>query len=351
MNNEKTLKSIVNLENLEYYKLAGEIHSRVYDFIQPYLKHGIKILDICELIENKIREYSREYSKKSHKYHESHNIGNILNDSIAFPTGISINHVAAHYTPHYGEETILKSGDVCKIDYGVHINGCIVDSAFTVNLDNRYAKLLEASRIATDTVVKNLGVDARFHELSRIAQEIVTSYEIEIDNKIIPLKPIDNLAGHNILPWTIHAGKYLHSVVKENDNQTVEENEVIAVEVFVSTGEGTTILDENKLNYSHYMLKNRNTENTGNTRIPLFNIKRVNDVSRIIQNNFSTLAFCPRFIDYFNGEKQKNYGFCLDYLFQNNIINSYPPLIEPDKDALIAQFEKSVFVGDTKIIL
>ena len=348
MNNETTIESIVNLENLEYYKLAGEIHSKVYDFIQPYLIPGIKILDICELIENKIREYSREYSKKSHKYHESHNIGNILNDNIAFPTGISINHVAEHYTPHYGEETILKSGDVCKIDYGVHINGCIVDSAFTINLDNRYATLLEASRIATDTVIKNLGVDARFQELSRIAQEIVSSYEIEIDNRTIPLKPIDNLAGHNILPWTIHAGKYLHSVVKENDNQKVEENEVIAVEVFVSTGEGTTILDENKLNYSHYMLKNRNTRNT---RIPLFNIKRVNDVSRIIQNNFSTLAFCPRFIDYFNGKKQKNYGFCLDYLFQNNILNSYPPLIELDKDAHIAQFEKSVFVGDSKIIL
>ena len=345
MNNEKNIK---NIENIENYKLAGEIHSKVYDFIQPSLKPGIKLLEICELIENKIREYSKEYQI-------FHNIGNQFNDSIAFPTGISINNVAAHYTPHYGEETILKSGDVCKIDYGVHINGCIVDSAFTINLDNRYAKLLEASRIATDTLVKNLGVDARFQDLSRIAQEIVSSYEIELDNITIPLKPIDNLGGHNILPWTIHAGKYLHSVVKENDNQKVEENDVIAVEVFVSTGKGTTILDTNKLNYSHYMFKNSGTSNInyGNReiKIPLFHIKRVNEISKIIQNNFSTLAFCPRFIDYNNGNKHKNYNFCLDYLFKNNILNSYPPLIEPNKSAYIAQFEKSVFVGDTKIIL
>ena len=46
---------------------------------------------------------------------------------IAFPTGCSINHVAAHYTPNSGDKTVLQYGDVCKFDFGTHVNGRIVD--------------------------------------------------------------------------------------------------------------------------------------------------------------------------------------------------------------------------------
>lgn len=33
---------------------------------------------------------------------------NGLHAGIAFPTGCSINHVAAHYTPNNGDDTVLK---------------------------------------------------------------------------------------------------------------------------------------------------------------------------------------------------------------------------------------------------
>ncbi len=42
---------------------------------------------------------------------------------IAFPTGCSINHVAAHYTPNVGDNTVLQYGDVMKVDFGTQING------------------------------------------------------------------------------------------------------------------------------------------------------------------------------------------------------------------------------------
>jgi methionyl aminopeptidase len=32
----------------------------------------------------------------------------------AFPTGCSLNHVAAHYTPNTGDDTVLQYGDVMK---------------------------------------------------------------------------------------------------------------------------------------------------------------------------------------------------------------------------------------------
>lgn len=42
---------------------------------------------------------------------------------LAFPTGVSLNHCAAHYTPNAGDDTVLGYDDVMKCDFGVHING------------------------------------------------------------------------------------------------------------------------------------------------------------------------------------------------------------------------------------
>ena len=44
-------------------------------------------------------------------------------EGLAFPTGCSLNHCAAHYTPNAGDKTVLQYDDVCKIDFGTHING------------------------------------------------------------------------------------------------------------------------------------------------------------------------------------------------------------------------------------
>jgi methionine aminopeptidase len=39
---------------------------------------------------------------------------NGLECGIAFPTGCSLNHCAAHYTPNAGDQTVLQYDDVCK---------------------------------------------------------------------------------------------------------------------------------------------------------------------------------------------------------------------------------------------
>ena len=52
------------------------------------IKPGMKLVDICEAIENTNRRLIE---------------ANKLEAGIAFPTGCSINHVAAHYTPNPGD--------------------------------------------------------------------------------------------------------------------------------------------------------------------------------------------------------------------------------------------------------
>ena len=49
---------------------------------------------------------------------------------------------------------VLQQSDVLKVDFGVHVKGRIVDSAFTMIWEPTYEKLLEAVREATDTGVR-----------------------------------------------------------------------------------------------------------------------------------------------------------------------------------------------------
>uniref|UniRef100_A0A6C0ELC7 Peptidase M24 domain-containing protein n=1 Tax=viral metagenome TaxID=1070528 RepID=A0A6C0ELC7_9ZZZZ len=305
------------------YRIAGEIHKKTQTLIKSQLKPGMKLIDICKTIEDSIKEETEKQ----------------INQGIAFPTGISINNLAAHFTPEWDNVKTLNPGDVCKIDFGVHHNGCIIDSAFTINMDNKYDILLESSREAVDKVIKNLGVDVRFKALSGIAQEIVESYEMELNGKTIPIKPIDNITGHNILPWKIHGGKLLYSVPQKNDNCRVEENDIIAVEVYTSNGLGTSIMGKDIKKYSHFMLVDKPK------LVQKFSIKKLEILHTLMNDNFRTLAFCPRYI-YNVNNTPKDYINDFFELHKQGCLNIYPPLYEKDPNSVVAQFEETVYVTE-----
>ena len=51
-------------------------------------------------------------------------------------------------------DQVLQKGDVLKVDIGVHVNGRICDSAFTLNFEPTYDDLLAAAKAATNTGIK-----------------------------------------------------------------------------------------------------------------------------------------------------------------------------------------------------
>jgi len=170
----------------ECVRKAAECHRQVRKYAQSVIKPGRRLVDICNDIE-----------RTNWKLIEA----NGLESGQAFPTGCSINHVAAHYTPNPGDERILEKGDVCKIDFGTHVRGLLVDCAFTVAFDPKYDKLLEAVKDATNTGIKMAGIDSRLNEIGEAIQETMESYEVEIDGKTYPVKAIRNLNGHSIRPY------------------------------------------------------------------------------------------------------------------------------------------------------
>lgn len=78
---------------------------------------------------------------------------------------MSINNCAAHYTPNPGDFRVLDYNDVLKVDFGTHVRGLLVDCAFTVAFNPVYDNLLEAVKEATNTGLKEAGIDARMNEI------------------------------------------------------------------------------------------------------------------------------------------------------------------------------------------
>ena len=60
---------------------------QVRRYVHTIAKPGIPMVELCEKLENSVRALIEE---------------NGLEAGIAFPTGCSLNHVAAHWTPNAG---------------------------------------------------------------------------------------------------------------------------------------------------------------------------------------------------------------------------------------------------------
>ncbi|GLB35807.1 putative cotranslationally removes the N-terminal methionine from nascent proteins [Lyophyllum shimeji] len=296
---------------------AAEVHRQVRQYARKTIRPGMTMMEIAENIEAGTRALVEE---------------NGLEAGVGFPTGVSLNNCAAHYTPNAGDTTVLQQGDVLKVDIGVHVKGRIADSAFTLTFDHAYDKLLEAVKAATDTGIREAGIDVRLGELGGLIQETMESYEVEIGGKVYPVKPIENLSGHSINPYQIHGGKSV-LLVKNDDQTKMEEGEYFAIETFGSTGRGR-IVESGEC--SHYARR------VDAPRVPL-RLQSAKSLLKSINKNFGTLPFCRRYLDRVGESK---YLLALNHLVAQGIVQDYPPLCD-QRGSMTAQFEHTILLRPT----
>jgi methionyl aminopeptidase len=67
---------------------AAEVHRQVRKYARKVIKPGMSMIDIAETIEDGTRALVEE---------------NGLESGVGFPTGLSVNNCAAHYTPNGGD--------------------------------------------------------------------------------------------------------------------------------------------------------------------------------------------------------------------------------------------------------
>ncbi len=320
----------------EIYRTLGDIHNRIEDKILNIIKPGFNIYELCIFIENQI---SIETNSITSKYTIQEN-GTIKCQpelatnpkglslhGIAFPVGININNCAAHYSPITTTSSdVFLLDDVVKIDYGIHIDGYILDAAFTVAFSNRHRDLLETSMKACMAGAKSFRANKRLIEITKsIVESVPEQYGI-----------IRDLCGHQIKPYTIHGGKVVPNVIIPYEHKALA-GEIYTVEPFISTTtEPITYEDTSSGNTSHYMY---------NYFAKVFDVK-ANPVLNMLPTlqSYNTLAFNNRWLP----NNEQSY---LDRLVSKKLYNSYPPIYEKNKDAKIAQFETTLMVTNGEPLL
>jgi methionine aminopeptidase type II len=306
---------------------AAEVHKIVRKNIQSYIKPGVKILDVANKIENDIVKIFGQ---------------NDLKAGIAFPPGLSINNVIAHDTANSNDTRIIGYDDICKIDYGTHVNGYIIDCAFSAAFNPEYENLLNASKEATWAGIRMSGPDASIYDISKEIKEVIESHECTIKGKTYPIVPIKDLGGHNIKKYEIHAGQLILSAPYENKQykeSRMNANEFYAIETFASTGSGK-MGKSSSLQSNHYML-NKEVTTPYKGKLNTFNT-----VYWWIKKNRSTLPFCPRWIE---KENIKGVTMSLNEFARKSHpphVIELPPLVEEVPTSYVSHFEHTIYLHD-----
>lgn len=284
------------MDHLEKHRQAGEIIRKVREESRDLIRDGEKLLDIAQTIEGKIKEYGA---------------------GIAFPLNISVNEIAAHYSPPASDETVLNKGDYVKIDIGCHIDGYIADTAYTVKVGEPDDDLIRASRAGLEAALSMIKAGVKTGEIGKVIEDAIVSYGF---------RPIENLTGHGLGEYSIHAHPSIPNI-DDGSKVVLKEGDTIAIEPFATTGAGRVVDDDRVYIFSFVAPR------------PL----RLDSARKLmyhIQNNYPQLPFAERWV-----AKDKKSEFMLRILIKNGIVFPYH-ILKEKTGAPVTQAEHSVIVQE-----
>jgi methionyl aminopeptidase len=292
----------------ECYQRAGEIASDQRENARKRYYVGCTLLQICESIEDEIKRKGA---------------------SPAFPVNVSLNDIAAHYTAEPNDETIVKENDVLKIDIGVHVEGYIADTAVTVCYDPKHEALIKAAENALSQAIRIAKVNTKASEIGKVIENAISK---------TGFKPIQNLSGHSLEQYTIHAGKSIPNIWTIGSSFNLLSNQAYAIEPFLTLKEGQGVVYEGKVRNIFAIISRKPCKN-----------KEVDEFLEYIWNKFKSLPFAMRW--FLNRYEEKMVREFLEILIKKKNVHSYPILVEGNKK-VVAQAEHTVIPlnGSTRII-
>ncbi len=285
-------------EELELLHKVGDIVHDVLRYALKIVRPGLSVLELCESLEQRIRN---------------------LGAKPAFPANICINDIAAHYTALIDDNTVIEENSVVKIDIGTHIDGYIVDAALTVSFSPLYDNLLKSSLAALKVVRDVLRPGITLGKLGHYIERAIRAYGF---------KPIENLTGHLIRRYELHAGKSVPNV-DNGDSRVVLEGEIYAIEPFATDGEGL-VMDSPKVTIFRLL------------PVPKKKIsKDARSIVTVIEQECDNLPFTFRWF-----KDKIDVSTAIEILRRNKVLYEYPVLIEKGH-GMVAQFEDTFIVTAT----
>lgn len=288
--------------SLEDYTRAGQIASIVRENARRKNHVGRTLSEICNSIEKEITD-NGGYP--------------------AFPVNVSLNEIAAHYTAEPNDQIVIKDTDVVKIDLGVHIHGFIADTAVTVSYDSKYDQLVKTAEMSLSEAMKIAKHNTKSSDIGRVIENTITTNG---------LKPIQNLSGHSLEQYIIHAGKSIPNIKTYGSSFSLSSNQSYAIEPFVTTKEGLGIVYEGKTKNIFSLISRKPSKN-----------KDADEFIAFLWEKFKTLPFALRWLVSEFEENQAQQ--LLNYLIKKKNIRAYPILVEGNNQ-VVSQAEHTVFVTE-----
>ena len=296
------------MDSFDSYLEAGRIASRIRERVRKVDFSGKNLYNICENIEKEI----------------------ISNAGIpAFPVNVSLNEIAAHYTAEPGDPTVVSNDDVLKVDIGVQVNGFIADTAVTVSSNAKYQAMVASAESALNEAIKMAKLDVSSSAIGEVIERTISRSGF---------KPIQNLSGHSIEQYTIHAGKSIPNIRTVGSSFQLTANQAYAIEPFVTTRDAQGVVYEGKIRNIFGVVSRKPTKD-----------KNCDDFLQNIWDRFKTLPFTTRWLlsDYYERDARK----MLEVLLKRKNIHAYPILVEGNYK-VVAQAEHTIILKDnnTEII-
>lgn len=284
----------------EKWRRAGEISAAAIELGRMLVKEDAVLIEVADEIEDFMRD----------------------NGAVpAFPTNLSRNEVAAHFTPASSDTNLtFQKGDVVKLDLGAQIDGFIADTAVTIEVgSSKWAKLIEASRKALEEAIQIMGPNANLSTVGGTIESVITSYGY---------KPIRNLTGHLIERNVLHAGISVPNV-QQRITQRPRIGQVFAIEPFATDGEGHVVSGPSG-NIYHFQRERP-------VRLP--------EHRRVLQHVAQKYPHTPFAERWVAKETSSRPHLALQQLLKSVAIKSYPQLIEQGR-GMVAQHEHSVLITE-----
>ena len=288
------------------YRASGKITSEVKALVPSEVRPGVPFLEVCDFVKREVESRG----------------GNL-----AFPTGIGVNQVTAHYAPQDGDLSVFKEEDLVKVDFGVHVNGYVTDTSVSVTLNPEYNLLLEAAQRALEAAIEAVRRETRTGEIGRVIHREAARFGF---------KTIENLPGHTVDRYVVHAGMSIPNLYMAH-SQDLKKGDVFAIEPFLTLGSGAGyVVDAASRTIFSLVARKR----TGTPELDAFADR--------IWDERKTLPFTPRWYaaEYGKGKL----GPIIDRLVAKRVMRAYPTLVEAS-GAPVAQFEHTMALDDGGVVL
>jgi methionyl aminopeptidase len=290
----------------EQYRISGKITREVKPIAQSAVRPGGTYLEVCDLVR-------REVESRGGR--------------LAFPTGIGVNQVTAHYAPQDGDESVFREQDVVKVDFGVHVDGYVTDTSLTVTFNPGFDLLLEATQRALEAAIATARRETRTGEIGRAIHSEAARFGF---------KTIENLTGHTLDRFVVHAGKSIPNLYMPG-MQNLKKGDVFAIEPFLTLGSAAGYVVDAQSQTIFSVVARRKT---GTLELDAF-------VDRVWAER-KTLPFTPR---WYSGEFGRNrLQGIISKLVSKKILRAYPTLVEASGNP-VAQFEHTMTLDDGGLIV